>query len=116
MPPIAKMTRDEIEEELNQKHAGNAVAAARQWLARNKGPSRPSGRWDGASRFYPSDDEHRECCDDIRDPSRAYPYSLWSHVHSARHVAALYDVDPVDVRRAVKLLEKLKDLDDEAIS
>jgi hypothetical protein len=106
------MTRDEIKAALDDfAAAGNAVEAARQWLARNKGPSRPAGRWDGAGRYYPSDDERRECCDDIRRPSRAYPYSLWAHVHSAVHVAALHDVDPANVRRAANLLTRLAELD-----
>lgn len=113
MPPISKMTKGQVQAALaDLELTGNAVLAARQWLARNKGPSRPAGRSDGASRFYPSDDERRECCDDIRSPSRAYPYSLWSHVHSAVHVAALHDVDPVNVRRAAKLLTRLSELEE----
>ncbi len=112
MPPIKKMTKDEIKAALaDLERTGTAVDAARQWLARNKGPSRPAGRWDGAGRYYPSDDEHRACCDEIRRPSRAYPYSLWSHVHSAVHVAALHDVDPANVRRAAKLLTRLAEFD-----
>ena len=112
MPPIIKMTKEQVQAALaDLELTGNAVPAARQWLARNKGPSRPAGRWDGASRYYPSDDERRECCDDIRSPSRAYPYSLWSHVHSAVHVAALFEANPTEVRRAAKLLTRLAELD-----
>jgi hypothetical protein len=74
------------------------------------------GQWDGASRYRPSIDERRACCDDIRTQSKAYPYSLWAHVHSAAHVAALHDVDPANVRRAAKLLTRLPELEEDGAS
>jgi hypothetical protein len=117
MPPINKMTRAQIEAALaDLEPTRRAVHAAREWFARNKGQSRPAGRWDGASRYRPSADEHRACCDEIRTPSRAHPYSLWSHVHSAVHVAALHDVDPAHVRRAAKLLTRLSELEEGDVS
>jgi|688.fasta_scaffold738627_2 hypothetical protein len=106
MPSLKTMTVEEAKAEIALLALqGDALPAAREWLNRTTRISRPEGQWDGGGRFYPAPNEWRDCCDGIRTPSRAYPYSLWAHVHSATHVAALYGETPAVVRRAAKLLE-----------
>lgn len=48
---------------------------------------RPSGKTDNGGRWYPSTGEKRECCNLIREPSRAFPWSLYKHCNSVKHIA-----------------------------
>lgn len=59
--------------------------------------SAPSGRRDNGGRWFPSPGEHRPCCDTIRRPSRAFPYTLLAHCRTARHIAQLYGVSRSEV-------------------
>ena len=79
--------------------------AARIYLNRKNRLSHPDGDFDNAQRWYPSKSEHRDCCDEIRSPSRAYPYSYMTHCRSLEHVAALCGKDPKKLRAAVKKLK-----------
>jgi hypothetical protein len=47
---------------------------------------RPDGRSDNGGRWYPSDTEKCSCCDNIRSPSHAYPWSLYKHCYSMKHI------------------------------
>lgn len=49
----------------------------------------PDGRTDNAGRWYPSDDEKCDCCDHVRSPSRAYPWSYMLHCRTRKHVQSL---------------------------
>lgn len=58
---------------------------AREYISRQDRLSHPAGAFDNAKRFslakkYP-------CCDDIRFPSRRYPYPEMTHGRSLQHVA-----------------------------
>lgn len=107
MTAIAQMTLAEIEAELVcLALAGDALEAAHELRHRQRRESRPGGSWDRAGRYFPSTEEHRACCVGIRTPSRAWPYSLWSHVHSIEHVANLYRVERRDVMRARRMLDR----------
>lgn len=64
----------------------------------------PSGKFDSAGRWYPDKEEKCWCCDEIRIPTRAYPYSLLVHCRTIKHIAELYDVSTVDLRKACKNL------------
>jgi hypothetical protein len=46
----------------------------------------PTGHKDNGGRWYPDNDEKCMCCNNIRSPSRAYPWSLWKHCKSKKHV------------------------------
>lgn len=80
--------------------------AARKYIARRDRRKHPSGRFDGGGRWYPDENEARQCCATIRAPSRRWPYSLMLHCRTARHVAALYGVEVSDVRRAARRLDR----------
>ena len=83
--------------------------AARAYIQRNiksrRLRSSPIGREDAAGRWYPADEEKQECCSGLRDPSRAWPNSLKKHCCSAKHVARLFDVDELELRRAAREIE-----------
>ena len=80
----------------------DVLRAAHEYVRRQGRVIHPDGTFDGGGRWYPSDDEEQECCSRIRQPSRAWPYTLMTHCRSAAHVAAVYGVDARDLRRAVK--------------
>ena len=82
--------------------------AAREYLARQARESHPKGEFDNAQRFYPSQQEHQDCCDDIRPPSRTYPFSLIKHCRSIEHVANLFEVDVTELRHRVRELKAIE--------
>ncbi len=60
--------------------------------ARQTRAEHPDGEFGKGYRWYPSDTEKCPCCDNIRSPSRAYPFSLMVHCRTAAHIAQLYGV------------------------
>jgi hypothetical protein len=52
-------------------------------------PHAPTGKNDSGGRWYPSDQERCSCCKDIRSPSRDYPWSLFKHCCSLKHIKNL---------------------------
>lgn len=61
-----------------------------KFKARQARSEHPDGKFDSAGRWYPSDEERQSCCDFVRSPSRAYPYSLMVHCRSKKHIANLF--------------------------
>lgn len=51
----------------------------------------PDGKFDGKKRWYPSDKEHCDCCDYIRSPSTAYPFSYMVHCRTKKHIQNLVE-------------------------
>jgi hypothetical protein len=47
---------------------------------RVRGFSRAGGKW------YPAEEESCSCCSSIRSPSHGYPYSLYKHCQSRKHI------------------------------
>lgn len=80
--------------------------AARLYIARRDRVAHPCGQTGRGGKWYPSDNEHRDCCDHIRAPSYAYPWSLSTHCRSAEHVAELCGVDAKALRTAARALDK----------
>ena len=81
---------------------GDVAAAKAEYDARQSRRENPDGSFDRKGRWYPSESERRACCDSVRYPSVAYPYSLMVHCRSAKHVAARHAVKPSQiVTRAV---------------
>ena len=78
------------------------VAAAACWRRRRNRQEHPDGTFDRAKRWYPSDTERQDCCNRVRGPSRAWPYSYMTHCRSVDHVAALFDLPVSVVRRATR--------------
>lgn len=77
-------------------------AAVDEYQRRRDRQSHPSGKFDSGGRWYPSNEERRGCCSNIRSPSRAYPYSLMLHCRTIEHVAALYGIGARELRAAVR--------------
>lgn len=61
-----------------------------QYQARQDRQEHPDGTFDNAGRWYPSDTEYRACCDHIRRPSRAWPYTLMQHCRTKKHITQLH--------------------------
>ena len=76
--------------------------AVETYLARQARDEHPDGAFDAKGRWYPSEEEHRPCCDHIRPPSRRWPYSLLLHCRTITHIANLYGVDVAELRKAVR--------------
>lgn len=87
----------------NQSTSPELATAITTYLARRDRTTHPDGSFDRKSRWYPSDDERRPCCDLVRSPSVAYPYSLMTHCRSVEHVARLFDVEASAIRKATRL-------------
>ena len=81
------------------------IEAAIEFNARQGRQSHPDGTFGSGDRWYPSEDEWCECCDSIRSPSRSYPYSLMVHCRTAEHLASLFQVDVLLLKRAAKALK-----------
>jgi hypothetical protein len=47
---------------------------------------RPVGRSGKGGKWLPVEDEHCTCCDSIRTPSHAYPWSLLKHCQTKVHI------------------------------
>ena len=57
--------------------------------ARQARLSHPAGNFDRGGRWYPGEGERRPCCDEVRSPSRHWPYSLLAHCRSKKHIGSL---------------------------
>lgn len=84
------------------KNQARLEAALQEYQNRQARVNHPDGTFDNAQRWYPSEAEHCECCDAIRSPSRAWPYTLNKHCRSIQHVAHLYDVDARELRKLAR--------------
>jgi hypothetical protein len=80
----------------------SAKEANQEYLDRKARRSHPDGKFDSGGRWYPSDDETQACCHKIRNPSRAWPWSLMHHCRTEKHVANLHGVTVTEMRKAAK--------------
>ncbi|MDB5825648.1 MAG: hypothetical protein JWR21_4352 [Herminiimonas sp.] len=62
------------------------VSAASRYIDLQSGKARVEGTFDSVRRFHLS--TYCECCDGIRSPSRAFPYSHLRHAKSIEHVCS----------------------------
>jgi hypothetical protein len=81
-----------------EKTENRTVEAGLEFACRDLRLRHPDGTFDEGGRFYPSEKEARDCCANIRAPSRALPFSLMKHCRTAKHVAKLYGVSEKAVR------------------
>lgn len=79
--------------------------AARTFIARRDRTAHPTGKFDNAGRWYPSEAETCDCCSAVRSPSRAHPFSYMVHCRTLKHVANLYGVNESDLRKEVRRLD-----------
>lgn len=82
--------------------ADDPERALQTYLQRKARTAHPDGGFDSAGRWYPSASEKCSNCDSMRSPSRNYPYSLMTHCRSAEHVAELFGVDALELKRAAR--------------
>ena len=83
------------------------IRAANEHNLREHGRSRPSGGGH-RGRWYPSQEEHRSCCNRISPPSRQFPLSLHRHCRTAEHVAQLFGVDVNELKEVAERLKGLR--------
>lgn len=89
---------------LPPRYGPAVLAAYARFVRRQTGRERPAGTRDSGGRWDPAEAERRPCCAGSRSPSRRYPWSLYRHAFTARHVAALEDVDARALRSLVAWL------------
>lgn len=63
----------------------------------------PDGKKDKGSRWYPDESERCSCCASIRSPSRSFPWSLWHHCKSIKHLKNLLHENPSTLDKDVKI-------------
>lgn len=80
--------------------------AAKKFIARQNRTEHPDGEFDNGGRWYPSDAEHQRCCNAVRSPSRAWPYSYLVHCRTAEHIANLTGVPAKDIKREANKIRK----------
>ena len=81
----------------------NVERAAQAALALKRRDIHPDGHFDNGGRWYP--DALCDCCQSVRSPSRAYPYSLLVHQRTVKHVSQEYGVPVGALRKRVRELE-----------
>lgn len=93
---------DEIDElsESSPAPEGRLRLALEALLARESRAQGPEGEW-REGLWFPSPGERRPCCEGLL-PTPANKQALESHCRSAAHVAALYDVPVLELRRALR--------------
>lgn len=94
-------------QELQTGDERQLMAAVEKYLRRKARVEHPKGRSDH-KRWYPAEDERCECCDTIRLPSCAYPWSLMLHCRTVPHIARLMDVSEDLLRDAIRADTKQK--------
>jgi len=70
--------------------------------ARKNRKRHPDGYFERNGTWWPSPTERRPCCLAIRQPSARFPWSLMLHCRTAVHVANLFNVSVVDLKKAVR--------------
>ena len=80
--------------------SSNLQTAVVTYRARQERREHPEGRRDNGGRWRPTENERQECCNGVRSPTRAWPWSLMLHCRTAQHIANLYGVDASELRKA----------------
>lgn len=92
-------------EELKELHTEKAVAAAIEHIKRQQRLVDPDGAFDDQGRFYVQ--EGCSCCDDIRAPSKAYPYSQMVHARTLPHCTELHGADFNRAKEALRGIKRI---------
>lgn len=91
---------------ISESEQVTASAAAHLYIERKNGQGRPLGKTGGGGRWYPDDREFCDCCENVRSPSRAWPWSLYKHCFSVDHAASLFNADATTARKIARQLQK----------
>ncbi len=99
---IHELHSDDSDELLDATSApsGRLGLALEAFLARESRAQGPEGEW-REGLWCPSSNERRPCCEGLQ-PTLANKQALESHCRSAAHVAALFEVPVLDLRRALR--------------
>jgi hypothetical protein len=82
---------------------GALESAAREYLLRSTRQHHPLGVWRNEV-WLPDAGEMRPCCHAlISRPSKVFPLPLMRHCRTYEHVAALYGVDALALKRLVRI-------------
>lgn len=84
----------------------NLYEAAVEFIKREERVSHPAGSFDKAKRWTPGKSEECSCCESLRGPSRSFPDSLNKHCRTIAHVANLYNVQKLELKRTIDVLKK----------
>ena len=104
---VRQAKKDDTEAASETGQAKDAAAeAGLEFVCRELRLHHPDGKFDEGGRFYPSEKEVRDCCANIRAPSRAFPFSLMKHCRTIKHVAKLYDVTESEVKAKAEVVRK----------
>ena len=77
------------------------MEARQTYIERRRKSAHPLGIW-RERKWFPDSLEHRECCDQVRQPTMTYPYSLMRHCRTLKHISNLYGVPVSDLRWAAR--------------
>lgn len=77
-------------------------SAAITYLLRKHKKDYPSGYKDNGGRWYPEDSEKARCCNSIRNPSRAWPWTLFKHCFSLHHIVTMYGAERNKVQELLR--------------
>ena len=75
--------------------------AAQEYLNRKSKKTFPKGSFHN-HKWYPSEEEKRNCCFAIRHPSIKFPYSLLGHCRTIKHIANVFGVKLSDLEKHMK--------------
>lgn len=81
------------------------LATVREYQALRDRVTNPEGTFDKQGRFYLAGRSEYACCQNIRSPSRRFPYSEMKHGRTLKHVATKNGVDLKACRKALKEIE-----------
>lgn len=96
-----------LDAEHSQAPEGRLRLALEAFLAREARTQGPEGEW-REGLWFPSPSERRPCCEGPQ-PTPANKQALESHCRSAAHVAALFEVPVLELRRALRRARYTKD-------
>lgn len=85
-----------------------ALKGAQLYIQRYSKQSYVEGSFDNAKRFYPEGRDMEVMRDDVRSPSRSWPYSYMRACTSKEHCARYFNADADAVGTIVRAAEKLK--------
>ena len=78
--------------------------AADEFVARRNRVRHPPGKFDNAKRFYAA--ERTQATKNCRPPSQKWPFSQLRAARSAKHVAEVFSVNALYVKRAAKMIDE----------
>ena len=91
---------------LNQRKMETAIEEAKFRVYKVGDGNKPKGYCDRAGRWYPSESEWCPECDSVRKPTRNYPWSIYKHCYSIKHIALSHGVDPSLLKKELRPFQR----------